>query len=273
MSKFPLSPDRKARGIWWDVNYEVLNGCSPISPACKNCFAQVYVNRFKDVNPHFEGLIKNGEWTGRVNLRRDKLDVPLNTKEPTVFFVTERGDLFHKDVPFAFIREVFARMPTRHTFIILTKRPKRLKQYIDSYTLLNVTEPPPNVYFGVTAENQEQADKRIPILLEIPAAVRFVSVEPMIGTIDLSPYIGYNPVYETKKDSEGREQGISWCIVGSESGPGARETKTEWVRYLRDQCKAANVPFFLKQLKINGKLVKMPVLDGVTHDAVPRVGG
>ena len=307
MSKsiIPLSPARRAKGLWWDVNYEVLNGCAPVSPGCKNCFSEIYVTRFKDVNPHFEGLIKNGEWTGRVNLRHDKLDMPLKIKKPTTFFVTERGDLF--SAPFEFIDKCFAVMAlsSQHTFIVLTKRAERMAEYtkgkkgtsesldcirraINKYPY-NVGDhtgclsfPLPNVWLGVTAENQEQADKRIPILLQIPAAVRFVSVEPMLGAIDLT-FIDVNgitinaltgfPVNKCRPCGDGNK--IDWVICGDESGPisKVRVMQFDWLCSLRDQCEAAGIPFFLKQRRINGKMEKMPKLMGVIHDAMPGVGG
>jgi protein gp37 len=197
------------------------------------------------------------------------------------------GDLFHKDVPFEFLAAVFERIAFcyRHTFLILTKRPERMFDFFEwaekecravvgNDEGLRVL---PNLHLGVSVENQEQADKRIPMLLKIPAAVRFVSVEPMLGIMDFSKWFydrvrqQFNPNLIFKIPTGD----ISDVICGCESGPGARETNINWVRDLRNQCELAEIPFFLKQLMQGGKLIKMPLLDGVKHDATicPSKGG
>jgi protein gp37 len=177
------------------------------------------------------------------------------------------GDLFHDDVPDEFIRKAFQTMgdASQHTFIILTKRPERMRKIISGFlnekdfaTLTGSTEPPfpwPNVWLGVSVENQSTSDERIPLLLQTPAAVRFISVEPLLGPIDLKlgpfPPCSHKGCYNHITHSCegcGRRQGklpIDWVIVGGESGPGARPMHPDWVRSLRDQ--AADVPFFFKQ--------------------------
>lgn len=180
---------------------------------------------------------------------------------------------------------------SQHTFMVLTKRPERMQHYflsdrsnrigpVDSY-------PPKNLWLGVTAENQEMADKRIPILLQTPAANRFVSVEPMLGPVDLTQIVtGDREAFDgpsTLDSLAGTEWGalagctntgfnrLDWVICGSESGPGRRPCDIEWVRSLRDQCVAAGVPFFLKQMSVNGKLIKMPPLDGKQWAQFPNI--
>jgi len=214
----------------------------------------------------------------RVTLHPERLDEPLKWKKPRRVFVCSMGDLFHEDVPFGFVDRVFAIMALtkQHTFLVLTKRPIRMRQYIDGLTLQRICEaaplgltdiqvadlrayvrdnfPLPNVWLGVTAENQQRADERIPILLQIPAAVRFVSVEPMLGPINLTRIV-YDR--QTIIDSLNGLHGwplphtdgpkLDWVICGGETGPGARPMHPDWVRSLRDQCQAAGVPFFFKQ--------------------------
>jgi protein gp37 len=182
------------------------------------------------------------------------------------------GDLFHPDVPYEFIDEVFAVMAvcSQHTFLVLTKRPERMHDYIHAPHTNNVvlkhfkrkpdrgerTWPLPNVWIGVTAENQARADERIPILLETPAAVRFVSCEPLLGPIDLGKWLEcptcaesgeiYNPIEDAFEDCPAHFSPLHWIIAGGETGRGARPMHPDWVRNLRDQCQVAGVPFFFK---------------------------
>jgi protein gp37 len=173
------------------------------------------------------------------------------------------SDLFHPDVLFSFVGDVWDEMicHPRHTFMILTKRPAIMKEFSEYYGSEFSAK---NIWLGVTAENQRCADERIPILLQIPAAVRFVSVEPMLENIDISGY--YRDCY-----GQGRKNVIDWVICGCESGSGARPFDESWARDLKDQCVAANVPFFYKQGRQDGKLIKMPELDGRVWDQCPEV--
>jgi len=170
------------------------------------------------------------------------------------------GDLFHEDVEDDWIHSVLSVAISTyygyHTYILLTKRPERMMQFKRYFTSRRI-------WLGVTAENQARADERIPILLQIPAAVRFVSLEPLLGPIDL-------------KIPRASCAQISWCITGCESGPGRRPAKIEWFRDLKDQCVEAGVPFFLKQLELRpdaysykSKIYKMPMLDGRRWDQLP----
>jgi len=225
----------------------------------------------------------------KVTLHPERLDEPLRWRKPSKVFVCSMGDLFHEFVPTKFIIDCLSIMTEayQHTFMILTKRPERMRAIMSHETIANdvwlqtscgVNAEPspwplPNVWLGVTAENQEQAVKRIPVLLQIPAAVRFVSIEPMLGPVRLQrdwlmcpggAEYGHG-MSLTRVHAGGccdRHPRIHWVICGSESGPNHRKTKIEWIRDLREQCISANVPFFLKQMEVGGKLVKMPELDG-----------
>jgi protein gp37 len=178
------------------------------------------------------------------------------------------GDLFHKDVKGDWMWRILDAAwdsPSyhRHTYIFLTKRPERMADEMDNWMRQHaLSSLPKRWWLGITAENQQAADERIPILLQIPAAVRFVSVEPMLSEIDLKLY----DYAESCGSHSVRRHFLRWIICGTESGPRRRPTKIEWIRNLRDQCVSAGTPFFLKQMEINGKVVKMPEIDGRTWD-------
>ena len=192
-----------------------------------------------------------------VRLHPDNLEIPLHWRKPRSIFPCSMSDLFHKDVPFKFIDRIFAVMALcpQHTFQVLTKRPKLMAEYFTGRTA------PPNVWLGVTAENQKAADERIPLLLKCLAAVRFVSIEPMLGPVNLECVKDFNyPNHFTKYERiyslsgersilghKCTEEKLDWVIVGGESGSGARPMHPDWARSIRDQCQATNVPFFFKQ--------------------------
>ena len=191
---------------WTEKTWNPASGCTKISDGCKNCYAEKMAYRLQAMGT------KGYENGFAVTLHPEKLDEPLKHKKPTIYFVCSMGDLFHEDMPFEFIDSVWAVMAAagQHTFQVLTKRPDRMKEYLEnqkySPNSLGIAfariagnkktkdflQPLPNVWLGVTAENQEQADKRIPILLDTPAALRFVSIEPMLSGIDLKKHlVGY----------------------------------------------------------------------------------
>jgi protein gp37 len=174
-------------------------------------------------------------------------------------------------VPDGFIDQIFEVMHLAwwHTFIILTKRAVRICDYCSLRYIPNQLAVLPNVWLGVSIENQPTADNRITWLLNTPAAVRFVSVEPMLGEVDLDKHEFLCETWSKGGITIGTY--LDWVICGCESGPGARPMDLDWARRLRDQCQAAGVPFFLKQANIDGKLVKMPALDGVIWDQHPII--
>lgn len=251
---------------WAMKSWNPMTGCTKISPGCKNCYACRMSKR----------LVGRAGYPAddpfRVTLHPDRLEQPLHWKNPRRVFVASMGDLFHEDVPFEFILGVFSiieRCP-QHTFIILTKRPEGAREFFDEVAIdnsdvglsgWNILLDCLNIYLGVTAENQEQADKRIPILLTIPAAVRFVSVEPMLEGIDLlkmqpNHYTLINSLegcetafrgmsMEPSSDYTGKK--LDWVICGGESGSGARPMHPDWARSLRDQCVEAGISYFFKQ--------------------------
>lgn len=245
---------------WATETWNPVTGCTPISEGCRNCYAERMSKRLAGRCGYPEGE------PFRVTLHPDKLEQPLRWKKPRMIFVCSMGDLFHEDVPEIEIIRVFAVMADaqQHTYLVLTKRPERMKEVLTSPSIANdvwlmtntgISEdkpiwPLPNVWLGVTAENQARADERIPILLQIPAAVRFVSVEPMLGPVDLSLSDGVDLSMSVgtglKPGKSYLINSLDWVICGGQTGPGARPMHPDWVRSLRDQCKEAGVPFFFK---------------------------
>ncbi|WEK53282.1 MAG: phage Gp37/Gp68 family protein [Candidatus Cohnella colombiensis] len=249
---------------WTDKVWNPLRGCSKVSEGCRNCYAIKTAHRFAGEGQPFEGLTQNDgagvNWTGKVMLVPEKLDEPLQWKKPYKIFVNSMSDLFHESVPDKFIAEVFAvmSMANQHTFQLLTKRPEWMSRLLNSQvfwimvnahriargvSVLRGSGPIllPNVWIGVSVENQKAADERIPLLLQTPAAIRFLSCEPLLGPVDLSGWIFTDGL------GNSIESPISWVIAGGESGHGARPMHPEWARSLRDQCQAAGVSFLFKQ--------------------------
>lgn len=244
-----------------------------------------------------------GGTTG-VRLHPDRLDLPLRWRKPRRIFVTSLSDLFHEEVPNEFISFVFAvaSMCPQHTFQILTKRPERMAAYLnqmasdpDGYVFAWAHEAPnvfldgrpapppietwplPNVWLGVSVENQRMADERIPLLLDTPAALRFVSVEPLLADVDLSEYLpeSQDPTFNCGGCEvcgyAGDGPFIDWVIAGGETqGPAHRHMKLEWAASLRDQCLAANVPFFFKQTSGPRPGMGRDALDGVVWSQMPE---
>lgn len=249
---------------WTEQTWNPIIGCSKVSPGCANCYAEKMAFRQKYMRPQSEysQVTTRRKWNGKTAFVESQLDKPLKRQKPTTYFACSMGDLFHESVPFEWVDKVFAVMALcpQHTFQVLTKRPARMAYYLscyyphDSSTLIGIRAqihkinpkaythskfpwPLPNVWLGTTTENQAMADKRIPYLKKCPAAIRFLSVEPMLGPVSVDP-------------------GIDWVICGCESGNNARPMEPIWAMSLRDQCLSANVPFFMKQMQIGGKLVK-----------------
>jgi protein gp37 len=254
---------------WTDETWNVVTGCTRVSPGCEHC----YIERtppFRMQGRRFSGP-EIGATTG-VRLHPDRLEMPLHWRKPRRVFVCSLADLFHQDVPDEFIAELWAvmSMAPQHTFQVLTKRPARMRAVVSSAMfklMVNAARmrrgvsvlpdsrqpddtyawPLRNVWLGVSVENQRYADERIPLLLDTPAAVRFISAEPLLGPVDLSLML--RPVYGGHRtDVFLARPGIDWVIVGGESGPGARPMHPQWARDLRDQCRTAGVAFFCKQM-------------------------
>lgn len=255
---------------WTQRTWNPIAGCSKVSAGCDGCYA-IRDTRRLSCNPHpkvraaYADLVQitNGRWnwTGTVRLVEEKLTLPLEWRKPSRIFVNSMSDLFHESVPDEWIDRVFAVMngAPQHIFQILTKRPARMRAYLSDpevacrwgwHKPVNWTEAViRNVWVGVSAEDQATADARIPELLRTPAAVRWVSLEPLIGPITLAGSCrGYfrqePPTFSQREVYKGL---LDWVVVGGESGKAARPMHPAWVTALRDQCQAAGVPFFFKQ--------------------------
>jgi protein gp37 len=201
-------------------------------------------------------VIKGRQWDGTTYLNEEEIYIPFKWKTPRMVFVCSMGDLFHENVPHEWLKWVFQVIYENQSniFVILTKRPERMAKFFSLLAIGNMCSSFPNLWIGVTAENQKQANQRIPILLQIPAAKRFVSIEPMLGPVDLT-WIQDSRIHAIDSldnnsithNNEVIEKGLDWVICGGESGPKARPMHPDWVRSIRDQCASANVPFFFKQ--------------------------
>lgn len=278
---------------WTDATWNPTRGCSRISEGCRNCYAERQAYRFSSASGRgrtaptpFQGFVQmaNGhpQWTGKGTLVEERLADPARWKTPKRIFVNSMSDLFHEALPAAAIDRVFAAMALspQHTFQVLTKRGHRMLEYLSEnhghearMRVQNVIDPPgnrgiievalrlydawplPNVWLGVSVEDQKTADERIPLLLKTPASVRFVSYEPALGPVDFGKAIpcGYycdGSVGHVDHGfiTPGIKPRIDWIIVGGESGPGARPFDVAWARNTITQCKNAGVPCFVKQM-------------------------
>lgn len=268
---------------WTDKTWNPIVGCSMVSPGCANCYAETMSKRLaamarsdialaKDPGrkeAYLHVLNEKGRWNGHVELVPAALADPLGWRKPARVFVNSMSDLFHRDVPFEYIDRVFAVMALceQHTFQVLTKRPERMVEYVlarsDSMEIYRAAMslliqnrldrtvgeetrfPLSNVWLGTSVEDQQRADERIPHLLKCPAAVRFLSCEPLLGPLEFS---------DATRRADAISQlgkkaltGIGWVIVGGESGPSARPMHPDWARSIRDQCVAAGAAFHFKQ--------------------------
>ena len=231
---------------WTDATWNPVRGCTKISPGCKHCYAEVFAERFRGVkgHPYEQGF--------DLRLVPEKLGEPLRWRTPKMVFVNSMSDLFHDAVPEDYI-EAVANVMVRanwHTYQVLTKRSKRLAKLLS--TRLRFAACAPHIWWGVSVEDKRYGVARIPDLQSAPAAVRFLSIEPLLE--DLGPL---------------ELQNIHWIIVGGESGRGARPLKREWVLSIRDQCATAGVPFFFKQWGGLHKKRAGRMLDGRTYDEFP----
>jgi protein gp37 len=228
---------------WTEATWNPVTGCTKVSAGCKNCYAERLALRLQAMGNQ---RYKNGF---RITLHEDVVDLPKSWRTPRVIFVNSMSDLFHKDVPLDFIQRVFATMQEcpHHTFQILTKRSDRLR------SVAAKIDWPANVWMGVSVEDSRVLS-RIDDLRRVPAAIRFLSCEPLIGSvagIDLTD--------------------VHWVIVGGESGPFAREMKIEWVREIFRVCRRHDVPFFFKQWGGVRKDLTGRKLGGRTYDEMPQL--
>ncbi len=319
---------------WTDATWNPITGCAVVSPGCTNCYAMKLAGTRLKHHPSRAGLTRETKagpvWTGETRLNEEWLDKPLRWKRPRMIFVCAHADLFADSVPDEWIDKVFAvmAMAPQHTFQVLTKRADRLKAYLTAGALEHRLAaamlksspsspetgrwprlPLPNVWLGVSAEDQTRADQRVPDLLATPAAVRFVSAEPLLGPIDLTrldqPNAGFGPYWVNSlsanqvgwfSDEAATIRTIpdplassdlpqlDWVIVGGESGRDARPMVPAWARSIRDQCATASIPFFFKQwgsfapddpgavhtsMCHVGKKAAGRLLDGIEHNGMP----
>jgi len=277
----------RSRIQWTNATWNPVRGCSRVSAGCMNCYAERQAIR--QIKTGYAGLIQRTShgpaWTGEVRFMDELLDQPLRWREPRRVFVNSMSDLFHEHINVEDLATVFAYMGRAHwhTFQVLTKRPEQMlalltsEDFIDVYESVghvaqhdaeqilarrgdfsvherrrddirarNFSLPLPNVHLGVSVENQETADERIPLLLQTPAAVRFVSYEPALGPVDFACITMQRGGMVVPAFA-----GLHWVIVGGESGPGARECFLDWIRRAVEQCRAAGVPCFVKQIGAN----------------------
>jgi protein gp37 len=240
---------------------------------------------------------RTGKWSGIVRCHEDVLDQPFRWRKSRMTFLCSMSDLFHQQVPFEFIAKVLDTCADerceQHTFQILTKRPQRILEFWEWFgrawpgdsptaVTMEVCGKMPNIWWGTSVENQAMADDRIAKLLHCPAAVRFVSCEPLLGPIDLRDFL--TEIIDTGDDLDSDEEreawgvpvkqpALDWVIVGGESGASARPMHGGWVREVRDQCTAVGVPFFFKQWGGVNKKRTGRLLDGRTWDEMPSASG
>ena len=218
---------------WTDETWNPVTGCSRISPGCDNCYMFSLYPRLRGMK--VPGYDKSPDV---VQMFPERLQLPLKWKKPRRVFVNSMADLFHPEVPFDFVSDAFAIMKQAgeqrgHTFQVLTKRPGRAVAWWEEWSSSFESSWPSSVWIGTSVENQKYA-ARLTVLSRLPAEVKFVSAEPLLGALDLTPWLD--------------DGTLSWIIVGGESGPRARPMQLQWARHIRDQALNANVPFFLKQL-------------------------
>lgn len=269
---------------WADATWNPIVGCSVLSPGCTHCYAMIQAARIERMGGPggalYAGLTQPSKagpvWTGTLRVNERALDQPLRWRRPRRIFVNSMSDLFHEALDDATIDRVFAVMALapQHTFMVLTKRAARMRDYLSHtdrvWKLLSAVRrdinpeyregsrfvddetpfdwPLPNLWLGVSTEDQERADQRIPDLLATPAAVRFISAEPLLGPVDLTRLAGESSAIDSGADDGVKgAPALDWVIAGGESGPRARPMHPDWARALRDQCQAAGAAFFFKQ--------------------------
>ncbi|MEO0439759.1 MAG: phage Gp37/Gp68 family protein [Pseudomonadota bacterium] len=240
---------------WTDLTWNPVVGCSIESAGCKNCYAMRMAARLQAMgNEKYKGLTKRSKrgavWTDKVRCHEESVEIPLTWKKPRRVFVNSMSDLFHPDVPIDFVRRIWRVMEQtpQHHYQILTKRPERMAEFLNQLA----PEPLQNVWLGTSVEDHRVVE-RMDRLREVPASVRFISFEPLIGDVGLVDL-----------------SGIHWAIVGGESGPRARPMDKEWVEKILDQCLDAGTAFFFKQWGGVNKKKTGRILRGRTYDEMPE---
>jgi protein gp37 len=285
---------------WTDCTWNPLRGCSKVSSGCQHCYAEMMAARFSGPGMPFEGVIENGHWNGKIRVAEEKLDDPLRWKKPRRVFVNSVSDLFHSAVPLDMIDRIWATMLLghKHQYQVLTKRPAEMCRYlsdtglyarvldaanrirVDRPNLMGISISDPTkfpvkwIHLLTSCENQATADERIPDLLACPAAVRGVSLEPLLGPIDLSRYMKRGAACECDPKLPPSERcnspntppsrrmlrcraamrTLDWVIVGCESGRNRRACEIGWIHSIVRQCREYGVPVFVKQLEVNCKV-------------------
>ena len=239
---------------WTDWTWNPVAGCTVITAGCTNCYAMRMAARLEAMGmPKYRGLTRvsggRPKWTGSVRTDAASLEAPLRWKKPRMVFVNSMSDLFHDDVPIQFIGRVWEVMrdTPRHTYQILTKRPERMAQVLAQKSF----EVLPNVWLGTSVEDERVLD-RLDAIRRVPAAIRFVSLEPLIGSV-----------------AQGDLTGIDWAIVGGASGPRARGMNAEWVDEIEAMCRRSGTAFFFKQWGGKNKKAAGRLLRGRTYDELP----
>lgn len=232
---------------WTDASWNPTVGCTKVSPGCDHCYAEVLALRLRD-----RGIAKYALGFQPRPWEPD-LDLPRRWRRPRRVFVNSMSDPFHRSIPREYVRQVWEVMlqTPRHTYQVLTKRPHRMAHVIRELEL----PVPDHIWLGVSAETQALAENRLPALLQIPAAVRWVSAEPLLAPLDLGAWLAPDR--------------INWLVSGAESGPGRREPDPDWFRSLRNQCRQAEVPYYHKQGSAHHPGRRREI-DGVIHDALPE---
>lgn len=286
--------DQRDGGIaWTEETWNPIRGCSRVSEGCRHCYAETMAARFSGPGQPYEGLARSTpsgpRWTGKVRLVEEHLADPLRWKRPRRIFVNSMSDLFHEALSNEQIAAIFGVMAAapQHTFQVLTKRAKRMREWFAWAAAqvngarvmcvqaaeaklgrrvfgLGAAWPLPSVWLGVSVEDQATADERIPLLLETPAAVRWVSYEPALGPVDLGPWLGEqgyesnSPAGWVPKEAHldwigPTDAHLDWIVIGGESGPGARARPFDvaWARATIAACRAAAVKVFFKQAGSN----------------------
>jgi len=241
---------------WTNKTWNIVVGCDKTSEGCQNCYAEKFANRLAGELYQYGQVITNGKWNGKTSFVKENLQLPLKWKKPRLVFVSSMGDLFHDTVRHHTLDNVFEVMGycQKHIFQLLTKRPKNALRYSQQSPIFNAWTEWGNIWIGATTENQKYYEKRIIDLLAIKNLdTKYLSCEPLLGPIDLHlKTLHHDNILKIANETNV----LKWVIVGCESGNRRRETKIKWIEDIVDQCQRYQVPVFVKQVEIDGKVLK-----------------